>query len=148
MPRNFLKFCKIQRKYLLFVIWRGSIGTKGFDTQRNPKKMLKNKKPKMDFLTLLEATPGFEPGIRVLQTRALPLGYVAICIWSERRDSNPRHQPWQGCTLPTELLSHKLLIIIANLSQKVNILHLKIGKNNLLFLSFLSLFLLQYLLFV
>ena len=77
MPRNFLKFCKIQRKYLLFVIWRGSIGTKGFDTQRNPKKMLKNKKPKMDFLTLLEATPGFEPGIRVLQTRALPLGYGA-----------------------------------------------------------------------
>lgn len=34
------------------MIWRGSIGTKGFDTQRNPKKMLKNKKPKMDFLTL------------------------------------------------------------------------------------------------
>ena len=29
---------------------------------------------------LLEATPGFEPGIRVLQTRALPLGYIAICI--------------------------------------------------------------------
>ena len=26
----------------------------------------------------LEATPGFEPGIRVLQTRALPLGYVAV----------------------------------------------------------------------
>ena len=26
---------------------------------------------------LLEATPGFEPGIRVLQTRALPLGYSA-----------------------------------------------------------------------
>ena len=26
---------------------------------------------------MLEATPGFEPGIRVLQTRALPLGYVA-----------------------------------------------------------------------
>src|ERR1035438_691252 len=22
--------------------------------------------------------------------------------WSGRRDSNPRHQPWQGCTLPTE----------------------------------------------
>ena len=28
--------------------------------------------------SLLEATPGFEPGIRVLQTRALPLGYIAI----------------------------------------------------------------------
>ena len=24
--------------------------------------------------------------------------------WSGRRDSNPRHQPWQGCTLPAELL--------------------------------------------
>ena len=31
----------------------------------------------------LEATPGFEPGIEVLQTFALPLGYVAIL----RRDS-------------------------------------------------------------
>ena len=31
------------------------------------------------FLRLpLEATPGFGPGIRVLQTRALPLGYDAI----------------------------------------------------------------------
>ena len=28
-------------------------------------------------VSLLEATPGFGPGIRVLQTRALPLGYVA-----------------------------------------------------------------------
>ena len=26
---------------------------------------------------MLEATPGFEPGVKVLQTRALPLGYVA-----------------------------------------------------------------------
>ena len=26
----------------------------------------------------MEATPGFEPGIRVLQTRALPLGYIAV----------------------------------------------------------------------
>ena len=24
--------------------------------------------------------------------------------WSGRRDSNSRHQPWEGCTLPTELL--------------------------------------------
>ncbi len=27
---------------------------------------------------------------------------------SGKRDSNPRHQPWQGCALPTELLPHKL----------------------------------------
>ena len=26
---------------------------------------------------ILEATPGFEPGIKVLQTSALPLGYAA-----------------------------------------------------------------------
>ena len=26
----------------------------------------------------LEATPGFEPGMKVLQTSALPLGYVAL----------------------------------------------------------------------
>ena len=25
----------------------------------------------------MEATPGFEPGVKVLQTSALPLGYVA-----------------------------------------------------------------------
>ena len=25
--------------------------------------------------------------------------------WSEKWDSNPRPQPWQGCALPTELLS-------------------------------------------
>ena len=28
----------------------------------------------------MEATPGFEPGIKVLQTSALPLGYVAIYV--------------------------------------------------------------------
>ena len=26
--------------------------------------------------------------------------------WSGRRDSDPRHPPWQGGTLPTELLPH------------------------------------------
>src|SRR6059036_3237870 len=25
---------------------------------------------------------------------------------SGKRDSNPRHQPWQGCALPTELFPH------------------------------------------
>lgn len=28
--------------------------------------------------------------------------------WSERRGSNPRHQPWKGRTLPTELRSHEM----------------------------------------
>ena len=29
---------------------------------------------------------------------------------SEKRDSNPRPQPWQGCALPTELFSHFTLL--------------------------------------
>ena len=27
--------------------------------------------------------------------------------WSGKRGSNSRHQPWQGCTLPTELFPHR-----------------------------------------
>lgn len=38
------------------------------------KNLLKN----FSRLFIMEATTGFEPVIRVLQTRALPLGYVAI----------------------------------------------------------------------
>ncbi len=37
-----------------------------------------DKKKSPSFRTrILEATPGFEPGVKVLQTSALPLGYVA-----------------------------------------------------------------------
>src|SRR3954466_6898168 len=68
------------------------------------------------FRIKLEAPPGFEPGIEVLQTSALPLGDGADWIvpgillpagaggkersWSGKRDSNPRLRPWQGRTLP------------------------------------------------
>ncbi len=31
-------------------------------------------------------------------------------IWSGKRDSNSRPQPWQGCALPTELFPHNQLI--------------------------------------
>src|SRR5688572_6974032 len=62
----------------------------------------------------LEAPPGFEPGMEVLQTSALPLGDGALResrplvgragseegSWSGKRDSNPRLRPWQGRTLP------------------------------------------------
>jgi hypothetical protein len=34
-------------------------------------------------------------------------------IWSGRRVSNSRPQPWQGCALPTELLPHCLLALLA-----------------------------------
>ena len=58
----------------------------------------------------MEATPGFEPGIRILQTLALPLGDVASTlykIWSGRRDLNPRQPRWQRGALP---LSYSRLI--------------------------------------
>ena len=68
----------------------------------------------------MEAPPGFEPGMEVLQTSALPLGDGADQSpetkngpwrpaltpqlrgerWSGKRDSNPRLRPWQGRTLP------------------------------------------------
>ena len=37
----------------------------------------------------LEATPRLELGMRVLQTRALPLGYVALCNLAERVGFEP-----------------------------------------------------------
>ena len=63
----------------------------------------------------MEAAPRLELGIRVLQTRALPLGYAAL--WSGRRDSNPRHPPWQGGTLPAELLPHKFSCVYAGAGE-------------------------------
>ena len=33
-------------------------------------------------------------------------------VWSGKRDSNSRPQPWQGCALPAELLS---LLAFANI---------------------------------
>gem|GEM_PF-1691777 len=38
----------------------------------------------------LEATPGFEPGVRVLQTLALPLGYVASGAGNGTRTRDPQ----------------------------------------------------------
>ena len=59
--------------------------------------------------------PDLNRGIRVLQTRALPLGYGAVlvqndagapsCIfWSGIRGSNSLPPPWQGGALPDELI--------------------------------------------
>ena len=30
----------------------------------------------------------------------------SLLLWSGKRDSDPRPQPWQGCALPTELFPH------------------------------------------
>src|SRR5690606_31433977 len=40
-------------------------------------------------------------------------------LWSERRGSNSRPQPWQGCALPTELLSRFFYLVNANIGSFV-----------------------------
>ena len=51
--------------------------------------MTAKKNPKHFVLSSFpEATIGFEPMIRVLQTRALPLGYVAIFYYLNDSDGN------------------------------------------------------------
>ena len=32
--------------------------------------------------------------------------WFSLLLWSGKRDSDPRPQPWQGCALPTELFPH------------------------------------------
>ena len=44
---------------------------------------------------------------------------------SEKRDSNPRPQPWQGCALPTELFSH--FIISKPFSERFPMVERKTG---------------------
>ena len=69
------------------------------------------------FLRFFEAPVGFEPTNKgFADLRLEPLGYSALTetqflpeigpFVSGKRDSNPRHQPWQGCALPTELFPH------------------------------------------
>ena len=73
------------------IVYNSKIKTKTADRQR----------------ILKRCHPDSNRGIKVLQTFALPLGYGTVKKWSGRRDSDPRHPPWQGGTLPTELLPHK-----------------------------------------
>tara|TARA_B100001123_G_scaffold174659_1_gene200610 strand:- start:2971 stop:3186 length:216 start_codon:yes stop_codon:yes gene_type:complete len=47
----------------------------------------------------MEAPPGFEPGMEVLQTSALPLGDGAILAWTSR------HPPIPYCTQTADTLS-------------------------------------------
>ena len=54
--------------------------------------------------------------------------------WSERRGSNPRHRPWQGRTLPTELISHIFKFCLGNnniITKKGE----KVNKNIVFFLE-------------
>ena len=39
---------------------------------------------------------------------------AALNLSSEKRDSDPRPQPWQGCALPTELFSHSSFLFVSS----------------------------------
>ena len=56
-----------------------------------------------------ESNPHSLNGNRILSPACLPVPPPRQL--SERRDSNSRPQPWQGCALPTELLSLDVLQI-------------------------------------
>jgi hypothetical protein len=56
-----------------------------------------------------------------MNKKALPLGKGWDGPLSGKRDSNPRHQPWQGCALPTELFPHNQFFKNSNSGNKYNI---------------------------
>ena len=54
-----------------------------------------------------EVPSGFEPENKGFADLRLTAWLWHHKKWSGRRDSDPRHPPWQGGTLPTELLPRK-----------------------------------------
>jgi hypothetical protein len=77
----------------------------------------------------VEAAPGFEPGMKDLQSSALATWLCrptvwSCCreeVWSARRDLNPRQPRWQRGALPTELLALRLQKLAARY-MSVNLL--------------------------
>ena len=56
--------------------------------------------------------------------------------WSGKRGSNSRHQPWQGCTLPTELFPHCLRCCIQKTMCIIRIFEIMSKKNFVYFVNF------------
>lgn len=73
---------------------------------RHKKSPLKKESCMLIFQLVPQA--GLEPARqkrhRILSPACLPVPPPGQA-WSEKRDSNPRPQPWQGCALPAELFS-------------------------------------------
>ena len=91
-------------------------------------------------LFFMEATPGFEPGMAVLQTAALPLGYVAMVCKGDSKVSFGYVLPFaihlsvdDKMTLPKFLCDNRQLIIANRLVQNIGcepILSVKRRANN------------------
>ena len=71
---------------------------------------------------------GFVPGTRLELTQACAHYHLKVaCLpipppgqtLSEKRDSNPRPRPWQGRALPTELLSHDCIFVLATFRKRM-----------------------------
>ncbi len=76
--------------------WRCGAGLPGMQAQAKRKAaVLQNSR------CVWRCRPDLNWCIEVLQTSALPLGYVAV--WSGLRGSNSLPPPWQGGALPDEL---------------------------------------------
>ena len=69
---------------------------------------LQKKSRKQFVYEIIEATTRFELVIRVLQTHALPLGYVAIMT---PRGIEPLIQPWEGYVLTAWPWSHRFKLV-------------------------------------
>ena len=68
---------------------RGGAGQRGSEMPSRPMHSLNRKK--------LEATPGFEPGVKALQASALPLGHVAISNFQEKGAGHSIDRPRVPC---------------------------------------------------
>jgi hypothetical protein len=64
----------------------------------------------------------------------LGVQHAAIKLWSGRRVSNSRPQPWQGCALPTELLPHGVLLLY-HYRYRYDVLQLELEREKSLELS-------------
>ena len=54
------------------------------------------------------------PTLVLRRAKKREAGLPFLRIWSGKRGSNSRPQPWQGCALPTELFPRKTMIIAMN----------------------------------
>ena len=71
---------RTSNKRKIFIIKERTINKRKTFNEKSIEKSSEQKENSESCDSELKATPGIEPGIKVLQTRALPLGYVAIYI--------------------------------------------------------------------